>query len=239
MTFIRDNSSDWNADYYPAPANFDRAGYQRQIDRIVGTVGGHPIIRIVWGAEEETEAAAQFTGHGTATKMVRIGRHMTRVRGKVTKVRKRRWIFEEWQPPQQIVGEGFIQVPGAAGLYLPPTFAQEQTKGKWLELYVVADHSKCRREVCDSFEYFCFGDYREPDNSDLNKLATITALKAGVDNPNPFAPIGQNKINLYNKQATEEVEQKEAERQTELDTEYGDVKKTLAKVSTSGGGKLR
>jgi hypothetical protein len=233
---FRDDPSNWTDDHSPAPDNFERQAFQQKLDEICGTARGQSIVRVVWGGEEEIEVPVDFTTHGTATEYRKIGRHRTRVPGVAGKVRKRRWIFEEWQPPEQIPQDQFIRLPWAGGLFVPPSVVEAEAKGEWVEIYIVADHTKCLPEVCNSLEYFCFGDYREPGAEDLQKFARVTSRKFEQDVVDPFSPLGQNKINLFNKRAIENVENREREEDEALQATYTDVRETLSRVSTSGKG---
>lgn len=234
MPELRDNPGEWDDKFRPAPSHFDRAAYQRKLDEICGTARGHSIIRVVWGAEEEMDAVVQYTSHGTAAETRRTGRHRTRVKGVPGKVRKRRWIFEEWQAPEQIADPGYVRLPEAGGLYVPPSIVKEKRQGKWIELYVVADHSKCKKEDCDSFEYFCFGDYREPDESDLVKFRRLTRKRSELERVDPFTPVSQKKINLWNKQAMDALEERDRAEEENSNAYRRDVQDTLSRVTTNG-----
>jgi hypothetical protein len=81
-------------------------------------------------------------------------------------------------------------LPWAGGLFVPPSVVEAEAKGEWVEIYIVADHTKCLPEVCNSLEYFCFGDYREPGAEDLQKFARVTSRKFEQDVVDPFSPLG-------------------------------------------------
>lgn len=237
MTDLINNPGNWTDAFFPAPSNFDRKAYQKQLDEVCGTVrGGHSIVHVVFGSEEEIEVDKQFTLHGSSAERVTVGRHRTRVKGVPGKVRKRRWIFEEWQPPEQIPDEGFVHMPGAGGLYLPPHVAQEKLQGKWLEIYIVADHSSCDSEVCNSFEHFCFGKYRHPNEYDLQKFRKLNYRKKALalDAIDPFEPISESRVARFNKEAIETVEELEREQDEHDRAFYADAQKTLSRSTTNG-----
>lgn len=230
---IRDDPKGWSDEYFPAPSNFDRRSYQKELDLVCGIAAGTSIIRVVWGAEEEIEAPMAFSSMGHAVESTRIGRHRTRVKGIPGKVRKRRWIMEEFQAPAQVPDNAYVRLPGRGGLYLSPQLVAEKRSGKYLELYIVADHSKCLIEDCSSDEYFCFGDYRQPDQTDIEKLRKITAKRLTQAHADPFKPISQNAVNLWNKEADEELTRIERDREDKSSEFYRDAEKTLSRTTTN------
>lgn len=234
MTALRDDPRNWTDGFTPAPSNFDVKAYQAEIDKITGLARGHRIIRVVWGASQEIEQELDFTAHGTAAMVVKVGKYRTRVKGVPRKVRIRRWIFEEWQPPQQLPNADFIRVPGAGGIYVPPSVLEQRQKGVWNRWYPACDHSKCLPSDCNSDEYFCFGDYRHPDISDLRKIARITRKRLENEHPDPFAPIPQEVIDRNFREANEQREEIERRKQEAIDSVYDDFERTLGRSITSG-----
>lgn len=198
---LRDNPRSWTHDYTPAPAEFPRATFQQKIDALVGIArGGQSIIRLVWGAEEEKLRFDIENPHDTTLK---IPRYTTRIRGKEFKVRINRWILEEFVPPEQLEGMGEQYVRTNHGLFIPHQVKLDQQNGYYQCLYVIADHTKCEESVCNSDEYFCFGDYRVPDHTDLDKLRHIQYLKAQSEASmqfNPYAPLPQHALDFWLKQ---------------------------------------
>lgn len=201
---MKDDPKEWKDEFSGSPSNFDKQLYQDKIDAITGKANGHPILRVVWGAEMERTEVTGFTSLGTAAQERVIGTHRTRVKGVKGKVRIKRWIFEQWNPPEQIGAPGYVRVPGAGGLYLPPQMVEASQKGFWEKWYPVCDHTKCLPEDCDSTEYFCFGDYREPDQSDLDKIARITRRKFENGVNDPFTPVSPNAVAKANRQGLDQ-----------------------------------
>jgi len=231
---LKDDPSLWRDEFSPAPTGFNRIAFQKKVDDICGTARGHSIIRVVWGAEEEIPEAAGFTHLGTAVEHKMVGRHRTRVRGVKGKVRKRRFIFEEFQAPEQVPQDDYVRIGGAGGLYVPPSLVEERKFGKWNELYIVADHSKCDPIICNSLEYFCFGDYREPDGSDLAKLGRITARRNADEHlVDPFEPVSQRAVNHFQKLANEETDAKESMESDANEERWADHRKTLKQHTVS------
>lgn len=224
----------WTAGYSKAP-EFDRRSYQQKLDAIVGTARGQSIIRLVFGSEEEVEQIGVVTTPGGAVNKVMVGRYLTRVRDVPGEVRTRRWIFEEWQPPEQFAhNDPLVQIPGS-GLFAPPQLAKEFRFGRWNLVYVVADHSECDPSVCSDdgsvdadAGYFCFGSYRAPNEKDLQLWRRVTAQRKEMGNvPNPFAPVPLDTVELYNKQSDDQADEDERAEQQEIDDRYEDVNKTL------------
>lgn len=229
------NTKDWTDGFYPCPVGFDLEGYQAKIDRICGTAREHSKVRVVWGAAEEELKAEQVGSLGTALGYKKVGRYLTRVKGIRNKVRIRRWIFEEWQPPEIInIDEHHIKMPGTSGLFIPPSFSDINHKGDWELMYVVGDHTECDKDVCNSLEYPCHGKYRVPNNSDLQLLMRITgAIQDNALNIDPFSPLSQNiREALAKKTANKLIADREAV-QAEEDAYFEDKKSTRKKVSFS------
>lgn len=231
---FRDDPRNWKDVYSKAPSNFDVAAYQQRIDAITGTVNGKSIIRVVWGGEHEMQIAKEVTSLGTATELVKVGMHRTRVKGVPGKVRIKRWIFEEYQAPAQIPQDMFVRMPHASGLYLPPQMVQERIHGRYEKWYPACDHSKCLKEDCESTDYFCFGDYREPDERDLQKIARITQKRLQMSHADPLSPISEWWREQWEREAMAEVNEKERKEQESLDEFYDDAKKIMSRVTTSG-----
>lgn len=232
------STENWTTGYSKAP-EFDRRSYQQKLDAIVGTARGQSIIRLVFGSEEEVEQIGVVTTPGGAVNKVMVGRYLTRVRDVPCEVRTRRWIFEEWQPPEQFAhNDPLVQIPGS-GLFAPPQLAKEFRYGRWNLVYVVADHTHCNDgldiPICSpdgsadaDAGYFCFGAYRHPNEGDLNLWLRKTAERQEMSNvPNPFAPVPLDTVELYNKQADDQADEDERAEQQEIDDRYEDVNKTL------------
>lgn len=222
----------WTPEFYPQP-EFDREGFQARLDKICGKVREHSKIRIVWGASEEEKVAEQISGLGTGLGYKMQGRFLTRVPGKTEKVRIRRFVFEEWQPPEiSSLEDRFITMPGSAGLVRPATFDDHQ--GSWELIYVVADHSQCRKDVCDSLEFPCHGEYRKPDENDLNKFMRITgAIQDSAIQIDPFSPMSQEIMERLSKRTAETVAARSQAIEAEEDAYFEDRKQTRKKLSFS------
>lgn len=238
MIELRDDPKQWTSAFHKAPSSFDVKAYQAKIDKITGLAKDHSIIRVVWGGEMEEQKAVAFTSHGTEAQTETVGSHTTRVKGVPRKVRIRRWIFEEYQPPAQIAQNSFVRLPGAGGIYIPPSLVQERQTGKWNKWFPVCDHSNCLPEDCNSTEYFCFGDYKEPDNKELQMIAKITRARTEAANtPDPFEALSEFDLGFIEKQAQDEIAAIEAAEQAELDEYYADFKKTAARAAVTVTGK--
>jgi len=166
---LRDNPRGWTNEF-TSPPSFDKEGFQKQIDEICGK----GVIRLVWGAAEETEQASSVGSLGQILERERVGRYQTRIKGTFGRVRINRWILEQYETPEQCgVDELMVRMPNGT-LYVPPDIAEMRRKGRWKLVDVICDHSKCPEEICASTEYYCFGDYQEPSNFDLENLRKQT-----------------------------------------------------------------
>jgi hypothetical protein len=223
----------WTDEFHPQP-EFNLAGYQARLDKICGKANDHSKIKLVWGAAEEEVQAAQIGSLGMATKLVKIGRHLTRVRDKRERVRIRRWIFLEWQPPEPLAVENqYVQMPGG-GLFKPPSFNDINRLGDWELVYVVGDHSKCDKAVCDSLEFPCHGEYRKPDESDLKKFMRMTgATQDAMIQTDPFSPMSQEIMERLARRTAEVEAKRQQVIEAEEDAYYKDRDVTRKKISFS------
>ena len=190
---MRNNPRSWAARRTLAPSTFDKAGFQSRLDEICGK----GVLRVVWGGEEETTEAAIVGSLGQTVETKRVGRYQTRIRGTHGRVRINRWILEQFYTPEQLgVSEMYVRTP-RGGLYVPPELAEMKRSGKWVMVDVIADHSKCPEEICASIEYYCFGDYREPNNFDLEQISKQTREREQAAKPSVIAAPDAFEQELY------------------------------------------
>jgi len=217
----------WTNEFFPAPP-FPREAFQAELDRICGKARGQSKVRLVFGSEEEELADAQISTLGVGLGRHKVGRYTTNRDGR--KVRIRRWIFEEWQPPEQL-HEGFVRMPGS-GLYIPPNERQKLHKGVWNLIYTVADHSRCN---CAPEDYSCFGAYRPPGPQDLKNFMRMTAaMQEDQIKADPFSPLSQEMISKLQRKANAELEAYEKQIEREEEEYYEDRRKTRRRHSVSG-----
>jgi hypothetical protein len=200
----------WTDAFCPAPLDgFNREEFQRRVNEIVGRAKDHDILRFVFGAEEEFEKSVVGSTIAMSVEIQQAGRYFTRVKGVKGRPRIRRWICEQWHPPDQFADPfAHVQIPGKDGLFVPRHLLDEQKNGRWEPVYVVSNHEYPEHDEfeCEFGNYFCFGEYRRPDTSDLEKLRRVTARKRADGNQaDPFAPVSQSKVNLHNKKAEEQA----------------------------------
>lgn len=219
----------WTDERFPAPL-FDRYAIQKELDRICGTADGHSKIRLVFGSEEEELKESQISDLGTGLGVRKVGRYLTRIDGKM--VRIRRWIFEEWQPPELFAcDDGMVMLPGAGGFYVPPESTNRKIHGDWEMVYIVADHDRCG---CAPNDYSCMGEYRSPGAKDLKNFMRMTAAaQDAAIKADPFSPMSKEMLSKLQQAENQRLLEDELIRQAAEDEVFEDRAKTRKKHSVS------
>lgn len=161
---IADRASTWGAELSPAPP-FDVEGYQNKLNRIAGfTQQGEPVLRLVWGGERFRYQVTKFDSFRNPLEWGKVPQYAFLSKKQETfgqRIPIRRWIIEENTDCGQLEAMG-----GKTGNI------RTEEKGFYTWKIIIADHSKCGN--CKADEGKCFGDYKEPNDAELNLIRQWT-----------------------------------------------------------------
>lgn len=188
----KDNPKDWPAEYCLPYGSFNVKNYQEKIDNIAGKSRGRSILRLVWGASQEIAIFrySEWDSFGRAISEVREPKYKIRrdgaLAGMILHVPVRRWIIEQLQEPEQyrIDEEEDTKFENEHGVTCK---VAEKPTEMYTPLIYVGDHSVCEPNCCA--KRLCLGDFKEPDQAELNWITRSTfQLSQEFNSKDPYRP---------------------------------------------------
>jgi hypothetical protein len=213
MSFDKNKPSTWAcSEIYTPPASFDVAGYQSQIDEILGLSDtGMPMVRLVWAGDRKKCYSKFYVtwkpdGFGLSSELRAKYKYMSlQVPGTsdVIDIPPPRWIFEQFEHPGQYAASweaarfqnGREMRPGH-----PPN-------GYYSHLLTIADHGaskECCKKATED-KVVCWGDYREPDTKDLGILRKAKFLRDQDRFVDTTKPLDEDTLNILGKETDDRV----------------------------------
>lgn len=198
----------------PPPA-FNIAVYQEKIDAITGKSRGEPILRLEWGGDAYITRHDVWDEFGQPLSSVKLPRFaLSRTHpvdsSLVEYIPIRRWIITQRQEPEQIEHESntFTDNRGVT------CEIGDKPLADYTPLIYVGDHSQCSPDCCS--ERICLGDYKEPDNAELEWIAAATQKLHAEFKADPYSADNEMVVNDF---VRDEIYKKEKEQEA-ADADY-------------------
>lgn len=193
-TAMRDHWSSWPDEYCHAPDSFDRKAFQEKLDTIASKSRERSILRLEWGGEETVKKYSRWDTFGRPTHETIEPKYKLRRKsssGVTELIPVRRWIITELCEPEQygLGNNEDIKFENEDGFLCQAT---EKPKEWYTPLIFVGDHSHCPKTCCET--RICLGDYKAPDNAELNWIKEKTYLLTTERITDPKRPIGPAEI---------------------------------------------
>lgn len=172
----------WGCAEIHTPPVFDVAAYQKKINAIFGlSPTGHEIVRLVWAPDIKKCYSRFYTswapdGTGVNDELRAKYRYATiaipGTANDIIDVPPPRWIIEDREDPGQFAATWEAGRWSQGREIRPPA----PTEGYYAELFKIAKHNgTCCKETPRQF--VCWGEYREPDEKDLERLKRAKYLR--------------------------------------------------------------
>lgn len=205
-TNIKDHWSQWTRDFVPAP-DFDIESYQRKIDLIAGKSRDESILRLEWGGSGTVSKYTKWDSAGMPLEAELIPRHAIPRRNQILDfiehIPIRRWIITQRQEPEQY-GYGDDSDNTFTDEYGVVCKISEKPKSFYTPLIYVGDHSKCPADCCANT--VCLGDYKAPDQSELDWITEATFKLASEFKNDPYKAMSGDMLDEAAKDVLEEVD---------------------------------
>lgn len=205
---IKDYWGDWGEALTPPPT-FNVPEYQEKLDTICGKSRGESIMRLEWGGNS---TITQYTEWGIGGEPVKAA---IRPRFAIPRTHPllmnrmyipiRRWIITErseagQRKPWDNFDNEFTDENGVVCQAADKTHHGHE----YVPYVYVGDHSKCAPDCCA--DRLCLGDYKHPDEAELNYLARCKSKLEKEFFCDPYNPLSEAqlaKINMENKEIRE------------------------------------
>lgn len=225
MTYDKNSETTWACREVHTPPVFDVKAFQSRINKILPpTPEGYPVVRLVWGASIKDTYEPYYcnwsmiTGHGTETELRAKYRYATIKIPNTTDtfidVPVPRWILEERNSFGQ-QGASFEAARfNKEGKEVRPPMPKE---GYYTELATIAWHDGDCCAESEKTKVVCWGKYREPSQSDLDRLRRAVYLREQDAYIDPDKPLSAETLALIGLQTADKIQKKQEDADKALD----------------------
>lgn len=220
---IADHWSYWDEKFVPAPP-FNVEAFQEKLDIIAGKSRDKSILRLEWGGNATVTRYTDWDGFGNPTHLEIRPRYAIPRRHKILDyemyIPVRRWIITERMEYEQSRPDDDSDV----------TFTNEngivclggkKEKETYLPYIYVGDHSNCPPDCCKT--KLCLGDYKVPNEAELNYLRSVTRKLATEFYGNPYSQLSDEQMAKIRREYKETAEKRKEAALNEFDDESRDI----------------
>lgn len=225
---IKDHWSDWDEKFISAP-EFDVNLYQEKLNTVCGKSRGEPIMKLIWGGDATITKYTGWNSSGEPIKADIIPRFAIPrthpIFGHKMYIPVRRWIICERSEPEQRLPDDnsdnkFTDENGITCEVADKT----QHAHEYLPYIYVGDHSKCPPDCCS--ERLCLGDYKHPDNAEIDYLIECTYKLRKDFFCDPYSPVNKAQVARILKEYNDEQEKRREAEEIDLEAENKEWLKT-------------
>lgn len=216
MSFDLNKPGTWGRAAIHSPPTFDAIKFQAQIDRIFGLAqNGYPIVRLVWPGDIKQCYSKFYTdwsssGLGINSELRAKYKYATvMIPGTpdIIDIPPPRWIIEQREEPGQYMAAweaARFDNQGRERRPPPPT------TGYYSHLMTVARHtSTCCKNT--PAKMVCWGDYRAPDNKDIETLKQAKYLRDQDKEIDTTKPLPVETLDILGKETRDKQTKREME----------------------------
>jgi hypothetical protein len=209
--FDLNDSTTWGHQSVHSLPRFDVAGFQAKINKIF-PVEDYPNVRLVWAASikdcysRRYSEWSKISGLGTESELrARYRFAELKIDGVTIDIPPPRWIIEERNSLGQVGPSWEAARFGKDGREMFPPLPLE---GYYSELFKVVEHNG---ECCKSTpkEIVCWGQYREPNQSDLDRLQKAKFLREQAEKIDLNAPLNDKVLASAGRETNARIAQKQ------------------------------
>jgi hypothetical protein len=217
-SFDKNKPGTWAcSEIYSPPASFDMAGYQSKIDAILGKSDtNHSVVRLVWAGDRKLAYSPFYvtwkpSGFGLSSELRAKYKYASlQVPGTsdIIDVPPPRWIFEEFNHPGQYMAAWeatrWQEIDGHRREVRPAP----PPNGYYSHLLTIADHGN--HQCCEQAKkdyVVCWGNYREPDETDLNILRRAKMEREKDRFIDTTKPLDAETLNILGKETEDRVKE--------------------------------